>query len=77
MFLNYTKYLRILSLRCIWKIYFCILPSISVDCLCGNSFVFKLTLEYENAGLGGNDGTGDSGDDPSSAPEIEREDVAG
>jgi len=27
--------------------------------------------------LGGNDGAGDSGDDPSSAPEIEREDVAG
>ena len=75
MLLNYTKYF--ICLRCIWRIYFCLLPSISVDCLWGDSLVFKLTLEYENAGLGGNDGAGDSGDDPSSAPEIEREDVAG
>ena len=75
MLLNYTKYFILFEVY--MEIYFCLLPSISVDCLWGDSLVFKLTLEYENAGLGGNDGAGDSGDDPSSAPEIEREDVAG
>ena len=33
------------------------------------------TFEYEKDGLGGKDGAGDSGEEPSSAPEVDIEDV--
>jgi hypothetical protein len=51
------------------------LPNISVDCLRDKSRFFELIFEYENDGLGGNEGAGDSGEDPSSAPDVDIEDV--
>ena len=52
-----------------------LLPNISGVCLRDESMFIACTFEYEKDGFGGNDGAGDSGEDPSSAPEVDIEDV--
>ena len=39
------------------------------------SIFLELAFAKENDGFGGNEGTGDSGEDPSSAPDVDNEDV--
>ena len=52
-----------------------VLPNISGACFRDKSMFIACTFEYEKDGFGGKDGAGDSGEDPSSAPEVDIEDV--